>query len=201
MKAYHLIDIRHDFVPNKDWAVFIDRDGVLIEERHLVHKLKAFKMIRGSTQAVGKLNQAGIPVFVIHNAAVVARGLCNEDQVVKINLKLKQELAKDRSYLDGVFFCPHHKKAYNQIYVYDCDWRKPGAGMLKFAQGLFGINLKKSFIIGDSFRDVELGEKSGCSVLLVKTGHAGKDGDTKNFHYQKFSDVLSAVDYILDRIK
>lgn len=199
MEAYHLVDIRKNFKPKKDWAVFLDRDGVLIEERHLVYKLKDFKMIKGAVAAVAKLNKAGIPVFIIHNAAAAARGLCHEDQVVKLNLKLKQELAKADAYVDGIFFCPHHKEAYNPVYVSDCDWRKPGTGMLKCAQNLFGTNLKKSFIIGDSFRDVELGYNSGSSVLLLKTGHAGKDGDLKKYPYREFIDLAAAADYLVKK--
>lgn len=199
MQAYHLIDIRKDFVPKKDWAVFFDRDGVFIEERHLVHKLKDFKMIEGSARALKKLNLASIPVFLIHNGSVVARGLCNEDQVVKLNLKLKQELEKFGSYLDGLLFCPHRKEAYNRLYDHNCDWRKPGTGMLKFISKLFKIDLKKSFIVGDSFRDVELGENSGSSVLLVKTGHAGQDGDIKKYRYREFLNLSEAVDYLLKK--
>lgn len=198
---YHLVDIREGFKPQKDWAVFLDRDGVIVEERHLVHKLKDFKMIPVAAAAIRKLNRAKVPVFVVHNAAVAARGLCNEDQVVRLNLKMKEELYKVGAYVDGILFCPHHKEAYNPLYVFDCDWRKPGVGMLNFAKKTFGLNLKKSFIMGDSFRDVELGQNSGSQVLLLKTGHAGKDGDIKAYKFLEFENILDAVEFIIKKRK
>lgn len=198
---YHLIDIRDNFKPQKKWAVFLDRDGTLNKEVHLLHKLKDFELIPQAAEAIKILNKKKIPVIVYHNASTVARGLCDEARVVEINERLKKEIGQEKAFVDMVLFCPHHPTAFNKKRIYDCPWRKPKAGMLKFAAELFNFNLKKSYVIGDAARDVLMGQKVGCFTIGVKTGHAGKEGVYEAVPDTSTRNVLTAVKFILKREK
>lgn len=200
-KFYHLIDIRDGLKPQKKWGVFLDRDGTVNREVHLLHKLKDFALIPQAVPAIKLLNRHKIPVIVYHNASVVARGMCDEAQVVKINEHLKEELMKKGAFIDMSLFCPHHPTAYNPERVYDCSWRKPKAGMLKFPSQLLNLNLKKSYLVGDAARDLLMGQNAGCFTILVKTGHAGKEGVYQATPDETTSNILTAVKFILKREK
>lgn len=188
------IEIRKGFVPNKDWAVFIDRDGVINEEKHLVYKIKDFVILPHAFQAIKLVNKYEIPAIVHHNASVAARGLCSVEQVIKVNNYMKRKLAEKNAFIDMILFCPHHLTAYNPRMRYDCPWRKPKTGMLKYAAKKFKLNLKKSYVIGDAARDILMGQAVGAKSILVKTGHGGKDAV-----YQAKPDII--VKNILEAVK
>ncbi len=197
----HKIYVRSNFKPRRDWAVFLDRDGTINVEKHLVHRLKDFELIPGATKAIKILNDNEIPVVVYHNASVVARGICGERRVVKLHEKMKRLLAKDGAFVDVILFCPHHVSAFNPRYEYDCDWRKPKYGMLKFAGEKFGLNLKKSFVVGDTARDIQMGKLAGATSILVKTGHAGQDAIYKSESHKTVKGICEAVSFILRKVK
>jgi len=193
----HSVYIRPDFIPQKNWAVFLDRDGVINHEEHLVYKLKDFKLIPQAASAIKKLNQANIPAIVVHNAAVVARNLCQPAQVDKLNQLMITQLASKKAFIDAIFYCPHHQAAFNPKMIEDCQWRKPRPGMLKAAAKQFKLNLAKSFIIGDTARDILAGQAVKATTILVKTGHAGKTS-THQAQPDKISqNILTAVNWLL----
>lgn len=200
-KFYHLVDFRTDFKPERNWAVFLDRDGTLNEEINLLHKIKDFKIIPEAIKAIKLLNHYKIPAIVYHNASVVARGLCDEAQVVKINEKLKEVLGEHGAFLDLLLFCPHHPTAFNPQRIYDCSWRKPKSGMLKFSAGFLNLNLKKSYVIGDAARDILMGQAEKTFTILVKTGHAGKEGGYQAKPDITTPNILTAIEFILKKEK
>ncbi|MCG2691473.1 hypothetical protein L6272_01455, partial [Microgenomates group bacterium] len=108
----HSVYIRPDFKPEKNWAVFFDRDGVINAETGFVFKLTEFTLIPAAVQAIKKLNLQRIPVLVVHNAAVVARNLCRPEQVEIFNQHLVKELSKQGAIIDAIFYCPHHYDAF-----------------------------------------------------------------------------------------
>ena len=177
----HSVYIRPGFKPQKDWAVFFDRDGVINVEKDFVCQLEDFALIPAAVIAIKKLNQAQIPVIVVHNAAVVARNLCQPEQVETFNQHLVKELSKQGAVLDAIFYCPHHYAAFNLRFKKDCSWRKPQSGMLLAAQKKFHLDLTKSFILGDHERDIEAGKNVGVTGFLIK----------------RESDILNAVEQIL----
>lgn len=196
-KHYHLIELREDFAPEKDWAVFLDRDGVVIKERHLLCDLKDLVFLPRVGQAIQFLNKKKIPVFLTTNQTVVARGLCKEDFIFKTHEKIKGELSKSQAFLDGIFCCLHSRKADIKKYRYDCSWRKPKTGMFEFIAKIFNLKLKKSFLIGDKARDVLVAQKLGMRDILVRTGYAGKDSLYQAKPSVIKKDLLAAVRYIL----
>ncbi|KKS79618.1 MAG: D,D-heptose 1,7-bisphosphate phosphatase [Candidatus Beckwithbacteria bacterium GW2011_GWA2_43_10] len=177
----HSVYLRPDFKPQKDWAVFFDRDGVINAETNFVFKLEDCVLIPAAVTAIKKLNQHRIPVLVVHNAAVVARNLCRPEQVETFNRHLIKELLKQGAVLDAIFYCPHHANAYNPQFKKDCDWRKPQPGMLLAAQKKFHLDLTKSYLLGDHDRDMEAGKKVAVTGFLIKNQ----------------ADILSAIKQIL----
>lgn len=195
---HHQVYIRPGFKPKKNWAVFLDRDGVINQETHLLHKIKDFKLIPQAPVAIKKLNQAKIPVIVIHNAAVVARGLCSPQQVAKVNQHMIKQLAKQNAYIDAIFYCPHHQAAFNPQFAKNCSWRKPKTGMLQAAAKQFNLDLSKSFIIGDAARDILAGQAVKATAIQVQTGHAGQDKVFKAKADKITQNILTAVSWILN---
>lgn len=177
----HSVYIRPDFKPEKNWAVFFDRDGVINAETGFVFKLTEFTLIPAAVQAIKKLNLQHIPVLVVHNAAVVARNLCRPEQVEAFNQHLVKELSKQKAVVDAIFYCPHHQDAYNPRFKKDCSWRKPKSGMLLAAAKKFRLDLSKSYLLGDHDRDIQAGKNVGIACFLIK----------------KQKDILAAVNQIL----
>lgn len=163
-------------------AIFLDRDGVIIENINLLHKPEQIKLIDGSAKALKMLNEF-FHVIVVTNQPQVARGLCTEEDVNKIHEKLKNDLKRFEAKIDAIYYCPHHpEKHHSDIkpecmkYRIDCECRKPKIGMLTKAKEDFDLDLEKCFLIGDSTRDILTGKNAGCKTILVKTGYAGRDG-------------------------
>ena len=196
---YHTVVVKEGFVPHKDWAVFLDRDGTINKEIHLLHRIEDFELIPGVIEAIKKLNKRQIPVIVYHNASVVARGLCDEYQVQKIHQHMIQEMERQGARVDAILYCPHHPTAFNLDYISDCSWRKPDSGMIKAAAAMFGLNLKKSYVVGDNARDILMGQKEGTVSILVKTGHGGKDTLYESKPDYVAEGLLSAVKFLLKK--
>jgi len=159
-------------------AIFLDRDGVINEEVDLLNKPEQLKLIKGSADAIKLLNK-DFYVIITTNQPQIARGLCSEKDIQKINEVLKKELEKYGARIDGIYYCPHHpEKGFpkeNPEYKIDCECRKPKTGMLEKAAKDFDLDLKSCFIIGDRTVDIKTGENANCRTILVKTGYAGKD--------------------------
>lgn len=156
-------------------AVFLDRDGTLIEEANYLKNLEDLKIIKGTPEAVKKLNKNGILAIMVTNQSGVARGYFDEDNVKFLNKSLNSLLKKDGAYLDGFYYCPHHIKGIIDEYAKECDCRKPKAGLIQQAlQDFREIDLKKSYVIGDKLCDIELAKNAGCRGILVKTGYGSQ---------------------------
>lgn len=166
----HSVYIRPNFKPKKNWAVFFDRDGVLNKEVRFLRHLSDLQLIPEAIEAVKKLNQANIPVIVVHNAAAVARNLCSQAMVEKINHSLIKEFAQKGAIIDVLLYCPHHFDAYNPDFKLNCFWRKPQPGMLLAVADMFKLDLTKSFLLGDQERDIQAGQAVKAKTFLIQSG-------------------------------
>ena len=185
----------------KQRAVFMDRDGTINKLKGFLDNENDFELEDCAVSAIGKINTSGMLAIVITNQPVVARGQCSIEDVENIHNKMKTLLGNKGVYLDDVIFCPHHPdKGFpeeNPAYKIDCECRKPKTGMIMKAASKYNIDLSKSFMIGDTTMDLELGRRAGVKTCLVLTGEAGND---KKF--SKESDFVAenlekAVDIIL----
>jgi len=182
-------------------AIFIDRDGTLIEEVDLLHKVDDLRLFPFSASAVKKINNSDFLSFLITNQPAVARNLCDISTVKDIHNKLDTLLGKKGAYLNDIYFCPHHPdKGYieeNKEFKIECDCRKPKTGMIGKAAEDYNIDLESSWIIGDTTTDIQTGVNAGLKTILVRTGKGGKDGKFKCYPDFIFDDLESAVDFIL----
>lgn len=163
-------------------TIFLDRDGVLIEKVDYLSDPKQIKILPGVIEGIKKLNLVNALLIIITNQPVIARGLATIKKVQLIHNTLISTLNSYDAQINAVYFCPHHpEKNHPDIpshalkYRIECDCRKPRLAMFKQAIKDFNINLKSSYIIGDSTRDIKAGDDLGLSTILVKTGLGGAD--------------------------
>ena len=152
-------------------AVFLDRDGVIIEDVHYLENTEQVRLTPGAGRAVARLNAAGLPVVVVTNQSGVARGYFPAERVGAVHRRLDQLLAEQGARVDRYYFCPHHPDGTVAAFRVACDCRKPRPGMVHQAARDLGIDLNSSYLIGDKVSDLEAGAAAGCRTLLVRTGH------------------------------
>lgn len=184
------------------WAVFFDRDGVLTSGQGLISKPEDLKLIAGAAEAVRRLKDAGALTIMVTNQPVVARGLITEQALHAIHERLERLLGAEGAKFDAIYYCPHHPEthhpeAQDPRYRLECACRKPKTGMFKAAAERFAIEAGRSFMIGDSTRDILAARNFGCRPVLVRTGNAGKDGTFACDPEAVCDDVASAADWIL----
>lgn len=155
----------------EDAAIFLDRDGTINEEVDFLISPQEIKLIPGSAQAIREAKELGYKVFIITNQSGIARGLFTEIQLKKINSHLISVLMNHGADIDAIYYCPHHPDFGDSTYRQNCECRKPKTGMITQAAKEFNIDLKKSFIIGDRTVDVQTGNNSGMTTILVLTGY------------------------------
>lgn len=152
-------------------AVLLDRDGVLIEDVHLLSQPGDIRIPAGVPQALQQLKEEGFLLIVISNQTVVARGLLSEEGVRGLQAQVECRLTEEGAPpLDGFYFCPHHPNATLPSYRVACECRKPRPGLLLRAAREKDIDLSASFVIGDRLTDIMAGARAGCRTVLVETG-------------------------------
>jgi len=158
-------------------AVFLDRDGTIVEDVGYMNSPQQIQFIPGSIEAIKKLNEAGFKVVVITNQAGVARGLITEDMLQTIDKTLHKWILSGGAHLDGLYYCPHHPEHGVHPYKQACECRKPHPGLIKRAHRDLNINLAQSYMIGDKATDVEAGKRAGTKTIYVLTGRGKGEKD------------------------
>jgi D-glycero-D-manno-heptose 1,7-bisphosphate phosphatase len=189
----------------KNIAVFLDRDGTINEEVGYLDSLDKLKVIPNAYEAIKLINLSGMKALVITNQAGVAKGFFTEEFVNLINERLQADLHRMGASIDKFYYCPHHSTEGIGIYRQVCKCRKPAPGMLLTAAQELNIDLERSYLIGDRFRDMEAGKKVGVKGILVKTGFGqgllqddGPDEATPEGKPEFIAaDILEAVQWIL----
>jgi D,D-heptose 1,7-bisphosphate phosphatase len=192
----------------KNTAVFLDRDGTINEEVGYLDRLDKFKVIPSAYEAIRLINESGMKVVVISNQAGVARGFFTEDFVKITHEHLETALRKKGAYIDKFYYCPHHPTEGIGPYRQVCNCRKPAPGMLLRAAQDLNIDLTRSYLVGDRFRDIEAAKKAGVKGVLVKTGYGQEllqdDGPDEATEEGKpdfiAADILEAVKWILFQV-
>jgi len=152
-------------------AAFIDRDGVINEDRAYVYRVADFHFIPGAVTALRVLRQAGFLLVVITNQSGIARGLFSEDDYRKLEAHMRARLSEAGVSLDSIQYCPHGPDG-------DCDCRKPKPGMILAAARQLDIDLSQSILIGDRTADLAAGRAAGVGrCCLVRSGEPLSDSD------------------------
>jgi D-glycero-D-manno-heptose 1,7-bisphosphate phosphatase len=152
-------------------AIFLDRDGVIIDDVHHLSTPSQVQIIPGSAEAIAALNRAGWPVVVVTNQSGVARGLFTLDVLHAVHRRISEQLLGKGARVEAYFFCPHHPAAEVAEYRLECSCRKPRPGMLQQAARELGLELSSSWMIGDRDTDLQAGAAAGTRTILVRTGY------------------------------
>ena len=159
-------------------ALFLDRDGVINEERGYVYRPEEFRFIDGVFDACRSAIRLGYRLVVITNQAGVARGYYSESDFESLNQWMLERFEEQGVKIDGVYYCPHHPQAGKGVYGVECECRKPRPGMLKTAARELQIDLSSSVLVGDKISDIEAGRRAGLRrCILVRSGHSVDESD------------------------
>jgi D-glycero-D-manno-heptose 1,7-bisphosphate phosphatase len=145
-------------------AVFLDRDGTINEEMGYINHLSRFKLLPGVVEAVRRLNRAGIKAVVVTNQSGAARGYFPATLVIEIHRRLEAEMARGGAHLDGIYTCLHGPDD-------NCLCRKPKPALVLQAALELDLDLDRSYLVGDRYRDVETAAHAGVKGILVLTGY------------------------------
>lgn len=168
-------------------AALLDRDGTINEkapEGEYVESAAEVRMLPGSAAAVARLNEAGVPVFVVTNQRGIARGRMTEEDLAGVHDRIAEELAREGARVDGWYHCPHEEG--------ECDCRKPGTALLTRAAGEHGFELSDAVLVGDSASDVEAGRRVGATTVGLRPELAAAADAVA-------ASLADAVDWILAR--
>ena len=156
-------------------AVFLDRDGTMNEEAGYIDRLDRLVLYPCAIDAIRLFRRAGYLVVVITNQAGVAQGLYGEDFVETTARFLADRAKLGDTQIDGHYYCPHSPDAVVERYRVDCECRKPKAGMARRAAEELGIDLARSVVIGDRWRDLAVAQAVGARGIMVKTGYGATE--------------------------
>ena len=179
---------------NRQKAIFLDRDGTINKYVGFLRRPEEFQLLDGAAEAIRKINGSGYLCIVVTNQPVIARGEVTVPQLTEIHNKMETLLGLEGSYIDGLYYCPHHPhKGYEgeipELKI-DCECRKPKPGMLLKAAEDFNIDLGLSYMAGDSERDILAGKNAGCRTVLIGEGDFGQDLTVKSL--LEFVNILTS---------
>ncbi len=156
-------------------AVFLDRDGTMIEEAGYLSSLDQVKWFPGTKDAIRLLKRAGYLVCVVTNQGGIGLGLFDDAFVQSVHASMEAEIVASGGAIDGWYYCPHHPRAVTPELRGPCDCRKPGRAMIDAACREHNIDLAQSWVIGDRDVDVQMAAAVGARGILVTTGHGARD--------------------------
>ena len=155
----------------REGAVFLDKDGTLVENIPYNVDPDLIRLVPGAVGGLRALGNAGYRLVVVSNQSGVARGLFSIDALEHLQHRLRELLGDAGITLDGLYFCPHHPDGSVAEYAFECSCRKPAGGLLLRAARDHGIDLMRSWMIGDILDDVEAGRRAGCRTVLIDSGN------------------------------
>lgn len=180
-------------------AVFLDRDGTLIEEKNYLGDPADVVLIDGAAEALRQLSNEGFLLLMVTNQSGVARGYFTMLDVEKVNRRVQELLAKQYVNLDGIYVCPHYDMGKVPEYAIPCICRKPQPGMVLGAQRDWDLDLSTCYMIGDKLSDIQLGHNFGAKEsFLVQTGY-GTQTDQMKLDCVKVKSIQEAAANIIKR--
>jgi D-glycero-D-manno-heptose 1,7-bisphosphate phosphatase len=181
-------------------AVFLDRDGTLIEERGYLDRLALLQLFPFTTDALRLLNRAGYATVVVTNQAAIGRGVIDEPFLHSVHAEIDTRLAAGNAHIDRYYFCPHHAEADLEAYRRVCECRKPAPGMILQACREMDLDPARSVMVGDRWLDVRCGHAAGTRSVLVRTGHGGHEEERPHGDLSAdaiLNNLMEAVGWIL----
>jgi len=183
-------------------AVFLDRDGTMIEEVGYLRRVEDLAIFPWTVDAVRALNRAGLPIVVVTNQSGIARGLYDEAALDAIHREISSALAAGGASIAAYYYCPHHPDGVVAAYARTCECRKPARGLVDRAVRDLDLDPARSFVVGDSWRDVGLARAVGARGVLVRTGPDGVPDPPAGLTADAVVDNLAAAaSWILDSLR
>jgi D-glycero-D-manno-heptose 1,7-bisphosphate phosphatase len=198
-------EVRHTFAGKP--ALFLDRDGVVIEDRRYVGQPQDVHLLAGVAAAIARCNTAGIPVVLVTNQSGIGRGFYGWPDFEAVQRVMEQALSEQGAHLDGVFACAYHKGGRSPYDVADHPWRKPGPGMMLEAAERLGLDLGGSWIVGDKADDLAAGRAAGLSGGILVTSQYGDVQAQRahalasaGFRILAFTDLAAAATHLVSAL-
>jgi D-glycero-D-manno-heptose 1,7-bisphosphate phosphatase len=154
-----------------DRAVFLDRDGTIIEEVGYLDRPERVELFPWSVDAIRVLNRAGLAVVLVSNQSGIARGFFTHDVVDRTHARMEEMLSQGGAHIDAYYYCPHHPDGVVPELARVCGCRKPARGLVDRAVEEFRVDPARSFVVGDRWLDVALATTIGGRGILVRTGY------------------------------
>jgi D-glycero-D-manno-heptose 1,7-bisphosphate phosphatase len=178
-------------------AVFLDRDGTIIEERNHLDRLEQLSLFPWTADALRLLKRAGFVTVVITNQSAVARGIIEESFVHTVHDEIDRRLEGTGAAIDRYYYCPHFVESKIERYRQECRCRKPGPGMIEQACRDLDLDPAKSFMVGDRWLDVACGRAARTGAVLVRSG-PDRSAAPEGVHADAIlNNLMEAVGWIL----
>lgn len=185
----------------KQKCVFLDRDGTINQYNGLISRKEQIELLPNAVEAIRLLNASEYITVVITNQPVIARGMCTEEELAGIHDRLKTLLGNEGAFVDAIYHCPHHPDGGYPGEVaelkMECRCRKPKTGLIDDCIQRYHIDAAKSWMIGDTYRDVKTGNNAGLKSILVKSGMLEEMNAFGAKADYECEDLLAAVKLIL----
>jgi D-glycero-D-manno-heptose 1,7-bisphosphate phosphatase len=157
-------------------ALFVDRDGVIVEEVDHLCRVEDVVVVAGAPELIGAANRRHIPVVLVTNQAGIGRGLYGWAEFLRVQDAIVAVLETQGARLDAVYACPHHPSGRGEFLHPDHPARKPNPGMIFRAAGDLGLDLRKSWLVGDKAIDIEAARRAGLAgAMQVMTGYGATE--------------------------
>lgn len=173
-------------------AVFLDRDGTIIHDAHYLSDPEGVRLLPGAAAAIARLNAAGIPAIVVTNQSGIGRGFFGEAEFRAVQARTEALLAEAGAHVDAVYHCPHAPGAEPP-----CDCRKPEVGLFVRAAEEHGVDLERSWYVGDRLRDLAPAERLGGRGILVRAGASHDEAERAPAHVVVVEGLQEAVARVL----
>jgi D-glycero-D-manno-heptose 1,7-bisphosphate phosphatase len=187
-------------------ALFLDRDGVIVEDTHYLGRAEDMRVLTGATQAIAHCNRLGIPVVLVSNQSGIGRGFYDWDGFRAVQSALAAILTNDGAHLDAVLACAHHADGNAPLNIADHPWRKPNPGMIVAAGARMKIDLSRSWIVGDRASDIAAGRAARLAggILVSSCEHDPKQPSARALRTERFAvdfspSLADAVAMLLSR--
>jgi D-glycero-D-manno-heptose 1,7-bisphosphate phosphatase len=173
-------------------AIFLDRDGTLNFDHGWITSPSKIELLPGAAEAVRAINEVGCLAVLVTNQPVIARGEITHDGLRAIHDRLESLLAQSGAHLDAIYYCPHHPD-----FTGHCDCRKPAPGLLQSAARDLGIDIGRSWMIGDSERDLGAAAAFGIPAALVASNQQAFKESIASAPQIRAASIAEAVQHIL----
>lgn len=173
-------------------AVFLDRDGTIIKDKHYAFLPESIEFLPGVISGLKRLHNASYLLIIITNQSGIARGYFTEEHLKKFNDALLCRLKDEEISIDAIYYCPHYINGTIKKYAVECNCRKPKTGLFYIASTDFNIDFSSSYAIGDSERDCGICYVTQCRGCVLDGNKSAKD---ELNHFENFQ---QCVDFIIN---